>query len=120
MLGHGSPYGLFSKGLFPGAFAIGDEHAELLRGKQNIYVWCFASDYVKAHKLKGFATGMFISEVGEASYYSIHASQEVVDTSNHLFATLLGQHIDQPGVVIGKYDADHPVYRFNRSRLASF
>lgn len=122
MLGHGSPGGLFSVGQFPtwDGFVIGDEQAELLRGKQNIYIWCHASEFVERHNLQGFASGMFISEVGEANWYRIKTAQKVVDDSNHHFATLLGNNIEQPERVVDLYDTDNDVVRFNRARLRSY
>lgn len=120
MLGHGSPDGLFSVGQFPEMFCISDRHAPLLRGKQNIYIWCHASEFVERHGLQGFASGMFISEVSEAAWYRIKTAQKVVDDSNHHFATLLGNNIEQPKRVVDLYDTDNDVVRFNRARLRSY
>lgn len=96
MLGHGSPNGLF--GMSGGGYVINDRNAYLLRGKDNIYIWCYASDFVKRHQLNGFTTGMFISEVGEAAYCGIDnfvmPPQEEVDWSNSEFAHLVGEQIN--------------------------
>lgn len=69
MMGHGSPWGLLSVGQFPGAGShiIDYDIAQLLKGKWNsVFIWCNADKYVNCHMLKGFFTGMFISEVREA------------------------------------------------------
>ena len=69
MMGHGSPGGLFSVGQFPSqsnnGYIIDSEMVELLKEKDNsIFIWCNADQFVERHNLKGFYTGMFISEVG--------------------------------------------------------
>jgi hypothetical protein len=75
MLGHGWSPGLFSMGRFRGTFIINDESVPGLKHKNNVYIWCHASDFVGEYGLKGFATGMFCSEVGEATArYSSDAS----------------------------------------------
>ncbi len=69
MLGHGSPHGLMPVGQFPLAWhnVINDDHADLLAEKDNsVFIWCNADEFVNYNELKGFHTGMFISEVGEA------------------------------------------------------
>lgn len=95
MLGHGTPSGLLSVGQFPncGAYVIKDIHVELLSKKSNnIYIWCYASDFVKEHNLKGFASGMFISEVEEAEDHLLtEQTQEQIDESNDYFSKLLGE-----------------------------
>jgi hypothetical protein len=90
MLGHGSPSGLFNvSGIGAGLFCIGGQHAELLRGKKNIFIWCNADQYVRRHNLPGLFTGMFISEVSEATYCRVLTEQVQVDTSNDLFLSLI-------------------------------
>ena len=88
MMGHGSPNGLFSIGKF----------VEALSKKQNsIFIWCNADQFVEKYELKGFYSGMFISEVGEAYYCGLPGTvQEVVDESNMKFVELLGSVINEP------------------------
>ena len=95
MLGHGTPHGLMGWH----GFAINPTHAELLRTKQCFIVWCNADRYVHAHDIKGFYTGMIISEVGEAMYVldgeakKNGANKENVDESNQYFVDALGEAI---------------------------
>jgi hypothetical protein len=95
MLGHGTSRGLLSVGQFPncGAYVINSVHVDLLAKKENnIYIWCYASDFVKEHNLKGFASGMFISEVEEAEDHLLtEQTQEHIDESNHYFSELVGK-----------------------------
>ena len=94
MLGHGSPSGLFNvSSMGHSFFTISDSHAELLRDKKNVFIWCNADQYVKRHNLPGLFTGMFISEVEEANYCRVLTEQAHVDTSNNLFAELLGEQL---------------------------
>lgn len=121
MLGHGSPEGLFSVGQFPGAYVIDFRHAKLLQGKKNIYIWCHASDYVKKHDLKGYASGMFISEVYEGHWYKISSTQAAITKSNDHFSELLGKHLEEPWKVADQYlNPECEVVKFNHARLKYF
>lgn len=117
MMGHGWSMGLFSLGRFGGQFAVDQRHLSVLEDKPNCYIWCKASDFVKAHGLKGFTTGMFISEVAEAGWFGIIVDQEEIDYSNNLFAEVMHRHVDNPDLaaIIKEYDGDSPVIQFNRA-----
>ena len=98
MMGHGSPGGLFSIGRFPigdrfSGYVIGVDTVEALSQKDNnIFIWCNADQFVDRHGLKGFYSGMFVSEVGEAFYCKVETyTQEAVDESNDTFARQLGE-----------------------------
>lgn len=128
MLGHGTPFGLMSVGQFKGAYGHVVDHSfrDALRRKDNsIFVWCNADEFVKWEKLKGFHTGMFISEVSEARWNRIMASQDEIDESNDTFARIVGEvHEAAPsdlhGAVkerYGKLAARSPVAKFNHERL---
>jgi hypothetical protein len=100
MMGHGSTWGLFSVCKFKvlDSYIISNEEVHLLLQKKNsIFIWCNADKFVNRHELKGLYSGMFISEVGEASYCGLPGtSQETVNESNDLFADMLGKVIDKP------------------------
>lgn len=95
MLGHGTPYGLLAMDQFPGHnWHIIDHNMVLfLRRTENIFIWCNADQFVKRHNLKGFYSGMFISETSEATYCGVPTNQDQVDTSNYLFSYLLGAQL---------------------------
>lgn len=111
MLGHGSPSGLFALGLFPGmsGYVIGRAQAELLAKKDNnMFVWCYASDFVQEHNLKGFSSGMFISEVGEAMWCGIpRQTQEQVDEQNNFFCESVSKVVAKPAADIYDYVTEH-------------
>ena len=74
LLGHGCPYGLFDMRY---GLVLNDGDAELLRDRPNLVgIWCYASSYAEAHGLKGFYSGMFISEGGEADCVGVNATEE--------------------------------------------
>lgn len=94
MMGHGTPYGLISAGRFGDvSFIINQNVVPLLRNKECIFIWCNANIFVERFKLKGFYSGMFVSEVGESQYCGCHSSQSDVDFSNNTFSEILGECI---------------------------
>ena len=120
MLGHGGPSGLFSKN-----FMIDDSFGPLLASKsEGLYIWCNADAYAHRNKLSGLVSGMFISEVGEASMFGIHASQQEVDASNAAFSKIVREHLDagQPlGNVRQCYtSAACKITQYNSERLYIF
>jgi hypothetical protein len=98
MMGHGSPSGLFPVGRFPiekqyGGYVVGSNLVEALSQKDNnIFIWCNADQFVNRHGLKGFYSGMFVSETSEAYYCHVKTfDQASVDESNDTFASQLGE-----------------------------
>jgi hypothetical protein len=131
MMGHGSPSGLFSCAKFGGdndysGFIIDSTMVEKLSSKECIFIWCNADQFVNKHNLKGLYSGMFISEVSEATYCGLPGTeQDQVDTSNHYFSQLLGEVINEPlqdayDHVMTNYELlveDNPVALYNYNRL---
>jgi hypothetical protein len=116
MLGHGCPYGLL---LFTPIF-MDKEFIKVLRTKDCVCIWCRANEYVEREGIRGFYTGMFISEVYEASYYGIKVSQDNVTLSNEFFSFLLRDRIDHPEVLTEmkeSYTGNCEVIKFNNARL---
>jgi len=115
MMGHGYPGGLFFT-------AINSSMVYLLRQKDCVCIWCNADQFVEKYGLRGFYTGMFISEVGEAYGRGIKALQDEVTYSNVLFAMELNKVIDEPNVhslIKESYKGvfENDVIRFNNERL---
>lgn len=98
MMGHGSPLGLFSIGQFANthSYIIDMDTVPLLQNKECIFIWCNADKFVERFDLKGFYSGMFISEVHEASFCGLpNTPQDIVTESNDFFAKELGSVSDQ-------------------------
>lgn len=129
MMGHGSPWGLFSVGKFKnnGGYIIDNSLVWLLsQKKNNVYIWCNADQFVKRHQLGGFYSGMFISEVGEAYYCGLPGTtQDIVDESNFGFCHILSEYINEDKNTIynnvkmeyGLIAKDNPVALYNHKRL---
>jgi len=127
ILGHGSPAGLFSVGQFDGSNYIIDAFmVDVLREKINIFIWCYADHFVKRNNLKGFATGMFISEPSEALYMGFGLEKdEVINESNDKFSSIVSKYLDEPLDVLyeniireyGELAKTNPIARYNWERL---
>jgi hypothetical protein len=128
LLGHGLPTGLLSVDQFyeDNLTVVNSEHVKYLRGKERaIYIWCHANIFVEKHQLRGFYTGMFISEMAEARYYNVEATEAQIAFSNALFAESVGKNIhllpqDLLHEVLKNYGAyrnDIPVIDYNIQRL---
>ena len=129
MMGHGSPAGLFAIGQFKnvGAYIIDQSMIPYLKQKQNnVYIWCNADKFVDVFGLKGFYSGMFISEVGEALYCGLPGTkQDEVDESNYGFVNIIGKYINEDKDTIyenvkkeyGIIAEENPVALYNHNRL---
>jgi len=119
MMGHGSPSGLIGYG----HIFMNPEFVKVLQTKDTVCIWCNADKYVEPNNIKGFYTGMFISEVGEARYFGINVSQDVIDHSNELFAQEMRRCVDlgNPKLICEEiksvYVGDNEVFNFNNDRL---
>jgi hypothetical protein len=129
MMGHGSPFGLFNMNLFKdnGGYIIDHSFVPTLSKKNNsVYIWCNADKFVEKFKLKGFYSGMFISEVGEAYICGVHnVNQEIVDESNYGFSEILSEVINENHQVVynhvmnryGEIAKNNVVASYNFNRL---
>lgn len=128
MMGHGTPHGLLSVGSFKTntGYIVDSVNVSLLKNKECIYIWCNANMFVERHQLKGFYSGMFISEVNEAYYCGVeNVNQIMVTLSNNFFASLLKKCIEKDlhSIYIfmrkyyGKIGDENKVAFYNQQRL---
>jgi len=128
MMGHGSPSGLFNVCPNEWGFVVESTMVKDLSPKtENLMIWCNADQFVNKFNLKGFYTGMFISEVAEANYCGLkNISQQEVDESNECFSRVLGEIIDLPKelrydkLMKGEYkklSENNPIAKYNYVRL---
>ena len=88
LLGHGCPSGLLD---MRHGIVIGDADAEILKDRPNLVgIWCYASSYAYNHGLKGFFSGMFISELPEAVVNGVDASAMEIDDEAWNFCIRFG------------------------------
>lgn len=125
MMGHGIPYGLFNptrKGGY--GLAIDDSFADLLRTKETVSIWCWSDQYFRKNNIKGFHTGMIISECAEQSYalgkVYLNAQEQLANMEK--FATIVGECIDKTPLemkehILAKYNDNDAVTQFNRKNI---
>lgn len=122
LLGHGCPYGLYDLRY---GLVLTDADAELLKDRPNLVgIWCYASDYASRHGLKGFFSGMFISEEPEAWVNGVDAEAEEIDGKAWDFAGRFGDMLragmpleDAARELMDPRHVDSDLTRFNYSRL---
>lgn len=120
MIGHGSPHGLLTRE----RTIIGSDMLYLLREKETICFWCDADKFVEKYELKGFYTGMIISEMVEANFYEVWATQEHIDESNELMMRALKDSVDSDNMLStlkeiynSEVNPDNEVIKFNELRF---
>lgn len=123
MLGHGGDIGLYG---FK-HMVIDSTYVYLLRQKPgSVYIWCNADKFAYKYDLKGFATGMIISDYEEAIDFGVRATSEEIDESNRLFAECIKQSIHLPAAEMYAkmkefYKSEtNPVVDFNKNNFYLF
>ncbi len=122
LLGHGCPYGLYDLRY---GLVLNDCDAELLKDRPNLVgIWCYASSYAEAHGLKGFFSGMFISEGREADYVGVNATEAEANAHAWDFAKRLGDMLrqglplaDVAGELMDPKHITNDLTRYNYTRL---
>ena len=122
LLGHGCPWGLLD---MRHGIVIGDADAELLKDRPNLVgIWCYASSYAYTHGLKGFFSGMFISELPEAIVNGVDASAIEIDDKAWNFCIRFGLLLregapleEKAGVLMDPCYSVSDLTEFNYSRL---
>ena len=124
MLGHGSPEGLFSVGQFEtdNSLIIDSSLISLLAEKEeNIYIWCHANKFVERYNLKGFYTGMFVSEFLELVYCQLPLlGNDVIDESNDGFSSIVSKYVNDSKSVLYKNTVEDYQIIANRNLIAAY
>ena len=117
LLGHGSPNGLFDLRY---GLLVKDSDAEILRDRPILVgIWCYASSYAFRHGLKGFFSGMFISEEPEAWVNGVDAEEEEIDGKAWDFAGRFGELL-RAGRPLGEIASELMAPRHRDSELTRF
>ena len=101
MMGHGTALGLIAGVGSKSKYLIDSNWVYLLKDKECICIWCYAYDFFSKYKLKGYATGMIISELDEGYHFGIYCGSSEINHSNSLFAKSLGGALDSS--CVGSY-----------------
>ena len=127
MLGHGTELGLVAitkrenNWDYAYRFIIDSALVYLLREKDCVCIWCNADQFVEKYKIKGFYSGMIISEVDEAYLYGIRPSDKDLTQSNTLFAESIKLSIESENIlseIKAAYDSTtNPVILFNKQNI---
>jgi len=117
MLGHGCKDGLFGFD----RLVIDSNLVYLLREKNCVCIWCNADEFVEKYNLRGFYTGMIISDVEEALMYFIKTDLNQIKESNEMFANAIKIGLDYSFMVDkvkSLYNSkENSVIFFNRGNL---
>lgn len=116
MLGHGTEKGLIGFD----RFVIDSTLVYLLREKICVCIWCNANDFVEKYGLKGFYTGMIISEHEEAVMYNISTNLFWITESNKDFALAIKKSINHKNMLekaISFYEGNSNIVEFNKKNL---
>lgn len=126
MLGHGTPYGLISWNRTTGKvrYVINDSHAELLKTKETYSMWCHSDTFFERHDMKGFHSGMIISEEMEALMYGIvgYSDEDIAESMMPLMYAMhdtieMEDLEEMKRIILERYNANDPVTWFNRRNI---
>lgn len=101
-------------------FVIDSTCVYLLRDKNCVCIWCNADEFVKKYGLKGFYTGMIISEYEEAIMCCVPTNSHWIAESNTDFALAIKKSIDDENMLEKAkmlYEGNSSVVEFNRDNL---
>ena len=123
LLGHGSPEGLWDRR--NNSYVISAEEAQYLKGKKVYGIFCNANRFFWNNDIKGFCTGMFISEFMEAMQYDIDTTTKEIDESFELFCKVVNEAFDFEPEDMFKYVEEHyvgdtNVIKFNRWEMHNY
>ena len=126
MLGHGTPYGLISWNRTTGKvrYVINDSHAELLKTKETYSMWCHSDTFFERYNMKGFHSGMIISEEMEALMYDIvgYSDEDIAESMMPLMYAMhdtieMEDLEEMKRIILERYNANDPVTWFNRRNI---
>lgn len=122
MLGHGTSCGLLNPTCY--GYIIDESYIDLLKDKETISIWCNSDSFFKKYNLKGFHTGMIISEVSEEYYilgYSPLNKEEILNNmikfSNIVKECINKKPEEMKEYILNNYIFNDDVTRFNKKNI---
>ena len=119
MMGHGCDKGLLGFN----RLVIDSNIVMFLREKECVFIWCNANEFVNKYKLKGFHTGMIVSESIEANLYCLDYDFIPIEVSNTLFTNCIKESISLPSKDMYNYMIksyvlpDNKIVNFNKENI---
>ena len=97
---------------------------ELIKTKKTYSMWCHSDEYFERNGMKGFHSGMIISEEVEAWMYGIDGYTDE-DIAESLMPLMYAMHDtlemedleEMKRIILERYNADDPVTWFNRRNI---
>ena len=126
MFGHGTPEGLIAWNweTRESRYIINDSHADLLRTKKTYSMWCNSDEYFSRHDMKGFHSGMIITEEFEAYMFGIieYLNEEIVESLTPLMNAMrdtleMDDLQEMKRIILERYNADDAITQFNRNNI---
>lgn len=125
LIGHGTTHGLLHPDFHSGAYLIHENNINLIRARNIICMWCYASTFCENHNMHCFASSMFISNIEESYDNCIYGmTQEQINSCGRFFyaqlANLIENNIPMQDWVMqlgATMDIENPVDVFNRQGL---
>ena len=137
MLGHGTPMGLLAGGMIHRTYPVNcwefnrfhhyivdGDMVSLLKRKETYSIWCHSDRFFRLNGLKGFHTGMIISETGEelAILKRVPLNEDQMAKNMELFCGTCAKYFDLPPEearekILEEYIGDDEVTKFNRENI---
>ena len=93
----------------------------LAEKEENIYIWCHAKEFVERYNLKGFYTGMFISEFLEVVYCKLPlVEDDVINESNDGFSSIVSKYVNNSKSILYKNTVEEYQIIANRNLVAAY
>lgn len=120
-MGHGCDAGLFRVGNY-NSLLIDSTFVQMLREKDCVFVWCNSDVFFRKYDLKGFYTGMIISDADEALYCCVPFAIRDVERANTKLMEALREGISHDSktmylIVKDSYIPESAIEYFNHSNI---
>lgn len=125
MLGHGTPSGLINPNYrIESLYLIDSSFVDLLKQKETISIWCNSDKFFSKYNIKGFHTGMIISECAEQDFVlgKVYLEAESQLKNMEKFSRIVSECIDKTPLemqehILKYYTDNDEVTNYNRKNI---
>ena len=126
LIGHGDINGLYNSDW--SGYTIDSSFVSLLRGRNVVGIWCYATEFARRYDLTGFFTSMFISNVNEAVEHGFDISGGDIEHLNAVFSEHICEFLSSNSPFEEWYNTlmeysevkEFPVARYNYEAMEFF